>query len=52
MEEDQMLETYSDHKIFEEILVEPTKVEIKEECVADPLAIDIDDKVAKVKQEM
>jgi hypothetical protein len=50
-EEDQMPETYSDHKNFEEILVDTTKIDIKEECVADPLAINIDNKEAKVKQE-
>jgi uncharacterized Zn-finger protein len=50
-EEDQMPETYSDHKYFEDILLEPTEIEINEEFVADPLAIDIDDKEAKVKQE-
>jgi hypothetical protein len=49
-EEDQMPETYSDPKYFEEILLEPTKIEIKEEIVVDPLAINIDDKEAKVKQ--
>jgi NAD-dependent SIR2 family protein deacetylase len=41
-EEDQMPETYSDHKNFKEI-------EIKEEFVADPCAIDIDDKEANFK---
>jgi KRAB domain-containing zinc finger protein len=51
-EEDQMPETYSDHKNFEEILVETTDIDIKEEFVADPLALDIDDKEAKVKEEM
>jgi hypothetical protein len=51
-EEDQMPETYSDHKNFEEILVETTEIDIKEEFVADPLAIDINDKKAKVKQEI
>jgi hypothetical protein len=48
LEEDQMPETYSDHKIFEEILVEANEIEIKEEFVADPWAIDIEDKEATV----
>jgi hypothetical protein len=42
---------YSDHKNFEQILVETTEIDIKEEFVADPLAIDINDKEVKVKQE-
>jgi hypothetical protein len=45
-EGDQMTEIYSDHENIEPILLEPT-IEIKEEFVPDPCAIDIiDDKEA------
>jgi hypothetical protein len=51
-QKDQMFvpETYSDHEYVDQVnneeILKTTEIEIKEECVADPCAIDIDDKTA------
>jgi uncharacterized C2H2 Zn-finger protein len=48
--ENYLPETYSDHKYVDQVNIEEilktTDIEIKEECVAVPCAIDIDDKTA------